>query len=374
MQADSDTGSADVSRLAARHSRGARFGRRWAIGGAVAALVVVAITVAAVVLLGSGGGLNSLAAPSSSALAAAKTPQPVMWPLLGIQAPSASAILARTVVVKIDNEPGSHPEANLSAADVVFETPTEGGISRYAAVYHSQSPSVVGPVRSARESDAYIVPWFRALFARCGADFVAEAAVKNAHVEDLNQFTVPGPYFRRGPHAAPHNLYADLPALKRAGVAHGFEATLTPPHLDFGEVTATPSGSGIRVSSSFSASERFSWTWAPKAGLYARVLNGSSLGDEGSAKPYQASNVVVILAKAHLGRALDAAGNRTMDVVLRGTGSAMLFRDGRRWDCTWTARTGEPPLLRASDGTPLSLSPGITWFEVLPVGTAVTTG
>lgn len=298
-------------------------------------------------------------------------PKLVVWPLLGTPAPSVSAIQRRVVVVKIDNENGAHPESRMSDADVVFETPTEGGESRYAAIYHSRMPGGVGPVRSGRLSDVYIVTQFRALFARCGGDYVCETAFKRAALPDLNQFWTAAPYFRSSVHSSPHNLYVNLPALQRAGASRGFPAVTAPPQLEFGALPSVASAGGTSLGAAFSPIERFSWAWLPKAGQYVRARNGSREADAGNRTPYEASNVVVMFAKAAYGYALDPAGNRTLDVVIQGSGRAVLFRDGRRFEGVWITRKGQPPVLQTAKGAPLPLAPGRTWFEVLPNGTAL---
>ena len=57
------------------------------------------------------------------------------------------------VAVKVENIAASRPQAGLNEADVVYEELVEGGISRFAAVFHSQDSDPVGPVRSARSTD-----------------------------------------------------------------------------------------------------------------------------------------------------------------------------------------------------------------------------
>ena len=61
------------------------------------------------------------------------------------------------LAVKIDNYPAARPQSGLDKADVVFEEPVEGGITRYAAVFQCQDAPLVGPVRSARNIDIGIL-------------------------------------------------------------------------------------------------------------------------------------------------------------------------------------------------------------------------
>ena len=48
----------------------------------------------------------------------------------------------------------------MDKADIVFEEPVEGGITRYAAVFQCQNAPLVGPVRSARNIDIGILGQF----------------------------------------------------------------------------------------------------------------------------------------------------------------------------------------------------------------------
>ena len=56
----------------------------------------------------------------------------------------------RPVAIMIDNMASARPQSGLINADIVYEMPAEGGITRYMAIYHHQSSDKIGPVRSAR--------------------------------------------------------------------------------------------------------------------------------------------------------------------------------------------------------------------------------
>ena len=65
-------------------------------------------------------------------------------------------LVAPAVVVKIDNVDAARPQTGVNQADVVYEEMVEGGLTRLAAIFQSQYPTVVGPVRSGRLTDAGI--------------------------------------------------------------------------------------------------------------------------------------------------------------------------------------------------------------------------
>ncbi len=78
-------------------------------------------------------------------------------PLTGVPAPGGSVPQRPAMAVKIDNYPAGRPQSGLDKADVIFEEPVEGGITRFAAVFQCQDAALIGPVRSARNIDIGIL-------------------------------------------------------------------------------------------------------------------------------------------------------------------------------------------------------------------------
>src|SRR5690606_13459808 len=68
-----------------------------------------------------------------------------------------SRVAAPALGVKVDNVAAARPPTGLAPAEVVYVEPVEGGFTRLLALYGEQKPPVVGPVRSARESDLQLL-------------------------------------------------------------------------------------------------------------------------------------------------------------------------------------------------------------------------
>src|SRR5439155_6349877 len=103
-----------------------------------------------------------------------------IWPLRGTPAPDADAIRARPIVVKVAADAAARPQSGLSDADLVLEIPVEGGLTRFAVVFHSKDPGKVGPVRSARQSDLQYLPTLHAIVAHVGASEQVTKLVRDA--------------------------------------------------------------------------------------------------------------------------------------------------------------------------------------------------
>src|SRR5580693_3425497 len=130
---------------------------------------------------------------------------PLLDPFTGEPVKALGPVLA----AKIDNIVYARPQTGLQSADIMYVIPVEGGLTRFMAVYSSHFPPVIGPVRSARQSDLDLLSQFgRPAFAWSGATPHLVPFIERAPVVDLYALSVGG-YFRSASRVAPYNLYAD---------------------------------------------------------------------------------------------------------------------------------------------------------------------
>jgi hypothetical protein len=364
-------------------------------GGAVALLLIIGIVVVA--LMNRAPAEPALEMPEKPLVVEdtpvePTPPEPIRWffPLTGVETDDEEATLRRPFSVKIENTPMARPQAGLSSADVVYETVTEGGITRFNCLFQSRIPSEVGPVRSARLSDLFIVPQYDALFFFSGANSYVNNEIKNSGVTNMSHNNVSSLYYRVGYREAPHNLYLSLAESAGPATERGFATTVESAHgLEFangagaasaaatgasGAAGATGAGgtagagvterSGLsdatRVSVTFSYSYVAEWAWDEASGTYLRSMDGATV-DAATNERIAATNLIVLRASY-----TDAPDGRTLFINLNGTGEATLFIGGKRIDGTWESDGATPPRFKDASGTPILLTPGgTTWFQVL---------
>jgi hypothetical protein len=133
-------------------------------------IVMVVFVLAGCVMDAADTSTNMTPLPGSIAILVTVTPSPIAQPnlnaLTGLTVPDASVLERRPLVVKISNAPALvRPQAGISAADIVYEHYTEGGLTRFSAVFYSQAPQRVGSIRSARLIDNQLVPMYNGLLA-----------------------------------------------------------------------------------------------------------------------------------------------------------------------------------------------------------------
>ena len=81
----------------------------------------------------------------------------------GLRPADPAVLNRRPVAVKVDNDPAVVPQSGMGKADVVVETRKEGCLTRFTAIYQSQSAPKIGPVRSARLVDVELPVIFDAV-------------------------------------------------------------------------------------------------------------------------------------------------------------------------------------------------------------------
>ncbi len=267
------------------------------------------------------------------------------------------------LIVKISNSPEARPQTGLAEADVVFEEVTEGGVTRFLAVFHSQLAEVVGPVRSARPVDAQLIAGFGDPgFAYSGAREEVRTILARTPAVSITE-GAPGFFRDHGTYAshpvAPHNLFLEVQPAWEA-VTDAGARPLTSIGWEFDE--APPSAtvaSGTSVEIPMSAAFTTSWEYDAAAERYRRSQNGRPSEVTGPAR-IGAANVVVLDTDHYVG----ASGYPETDVL--GAGPARILRDGQAFAARWSKpRETDPLALLLSDSSgPFPLKPGPTWIHL----------
>jgi hypothetical protein len=280
------------------------------------------------------------------------------------------------LIVKVDNSAQARPQVGLDRADVVFEELVEGGITRFMALFHSDLPDAVGPVRSARPVDVQLgsgFPW--PVFAYSGARAEVQRQLAAAPMVSLSE-GVAG-FERAADRRAPHDLMVRPAEVLRAGLERGaepltaseFAFSTNPPEGDLacpeGASDCTDPGAGVTVA--MSPFSRTGWTYEVDAGLYRRDQSGSPFLVTGEGR-VGAANVVVLATRHVDGGCCDTSGSPYVDTEVIGGDRALVLRDGRRYEARWEKAEETAPLrVLTPDGDPFPLKPGPSWI-LLPDG------
>lgn len=293
---------------------------------------------------------------------------PIVWPLTGLPAPGAGDIAASAVVVKIDNNPDAWPIGAVNSADIVYEILVEG-ITRFGAVFHSQVPDRVGPVRSARSTDVDLVANLgRPLLMWSGgnANVVGEvnAAAANGLLVNAGYDVAPGDYARVPDRFSPHNLFGNAVAV-RQNVGGGGSPTALYRYATADSVPTGNPEAGITVT--IAPGSTVTWVWDETLGCARRFQNGVPFVDENDV---QVCAVNVVVQFTEYGPS--TADARSPQAYTIGSGGGLVYTGGRATLVNWN-RPGaaDGPNLTTADGTPALLTPGSAWVSLVPPGEPV---
>ncbi len=303
--------------------------------------------------------------------AALRPHPPTLCPLTGTRPPRGRVPRRPALAVKVENLPLARPQWGLDKADIVFEEPVEGGITRFIAVYQCQGAARIEPVRSGRLVDPKILePMGRMLFAYAGAiqPMVDEVRSRHSLLSDVGMFVATSAYWRDPARPVPHNLVTSTSALYAAGTALHYPSK--PPTAIFSYGRPAPGGTPAAAVSIFDPLDVTTWTWRRDTGLWYRSYSDTGPALQGDGAQIAASNVVVMLVEQHPTPWVeDATGTHENDLALKGRGPAWVFRDGRQYFGHWERpKLDHPTVFIEQDGTRVTLTPGNTWVELVPDG------
>jgi Protein of unknown function (DUF3048) N-terminal domain/Protein of unknown function (DUF3048) C-terminal domain len=331
---------------------------------------LVALFGALVIALGSlsacGGGGGNPSSGAAKATANKKKEGPPVWPLTGVADPARDAEKRCGVTVKIDNTSASLPKYGVEQADVVYEEVVEGGLTRLAAIFHSQAPQKVGSVRSVRKTDQSIVTPIGGVFAYSGGAAYAIESINTAPVVQLDENHAGSAMFREHRQTAPEfTLYANVEQLyTKCG-------DQKPPPAVFSYRAAKTRAAGDPVTKlrvGFLAGLAAEWTWDKPSGTWTRYVFDSQETPTGA--PLAPKNVVVMFVN-YVGGDPNYY-NIGAEAQLVGEGDLQVYTAGKvikgRWKRPDRAQAAQ---LFDAAGKEIKLTPGQTWVELPEVGYAV---
>jgi len=341
------------------------------------ALLLAALATGATLVLGACGGAAADApgptvtqAPEIDAAKAAP-PAPVVpprWPLTGVAATEVATRPA--LAIKVENSPESRPQTGLDQADVVWEQVVEGGISRFVAVYQSQVPAEVGPIRSVRPMDPAIAAPLHGLIAFSGGQQQFVQSLKNSGLQILSMDAgADGFYRKKGVGPAPHNVYGTPQTFwDQADGNHGAApaAQFVMARSAQKATAVVAGGPSSTVAVKLSGGSRPTWTWDAGTESWLRA-EGTSPAMLRSGARITTTNVVTLKVRLIDSGTRDPAGNPVPETVLEGSGEATVSSGGRTVTGTWTKSATDAVLtLATADGAEVTLAPGTTWVELVP--------
>ena len=283
----------------------------------------------------------------------------------------------RPVAIMINNLKKALPQLGVSQADIIYEAPAEGGITRMMAVFQSlEQVGELGSVRSARPYYVEMAAGLDAIFIHAGGSDDAYTAIKNYGVSNIDG--VNGPY-------GGTMFWRDAARRKNAGYEHSL---LTSPE----RITKLLAGSlskmrqthkeGYSLPLSFTADGtpadgspagiitiRYSnyktgvFRYDDQTGTYLAEQYGQPYVDGNNGQQIAVTNVLILTTSVK-GVPGDTAGRKS--IKLTGTGSGWFACGGKYIPIAWAKDSATAPFrYSTADGQPLELGVGKSYINIV---------
>jgi hypothetical protein len=299
-------------------------------------------------------------------------------PLTGLPYPNEEARNRRNLIVKISNYPPVvRPQTNVNLADVVFEVEAEGGVTRFAAIFRSQLPEIVGSVRSARLLDLELIPMFQALLAYSGtSDPIQKLILTSPYVyqtfsplkgdnEDAGFIRVP----QEGK-AFEHTLFLQPALLMEKATARGVNTPYKPFGFAFAEQPDPAGEPATDIFIDWYGQTDARWQYDEATGRYLRYTDGIIHTDAATGEQLWTDNLIIIEVPHNRRPDLfpEGATYESLEIALWDQGRAYLVRDGVFYQGFWRRRDREPGSalqIIYGNNVPIMMKPGRTWVSVV---------
>ncbi len=251
---------------------------------------------------------------------------------------------------------------------MVYEYLTEGGITRFTAVYFKPSGSArIGPDRSARLVTLRLLHSYGGVLFYSGASDRVLGMIWDQHFPNFDDRSDGGKYFSRdSSRRAPHNLYTSGDQMAAGVERSGAKVTYQLPAR--GEPLAQPDAqvAHLSFSQTFAHSVDYTYDGGSKTYTYKNEA-GTEVDTANGSQPLRITNVVLVRVAHHgAGYTEDVNGQEGIDFDLQGQGKADVYTRGAHFPATWDLSDPSQPLrLLGADGKQMVLPDGLTWIHLV---------
>lgn len=301
--------------------------------------------------------------------------------LTGIGDLSTQAIGKRPVAVMVNNVEPALPQYGISQADVIFEIPVEGSLTRFMALYgdYTKLPKIC-PIRSCRYYFPALAKGFDAFYVHWGSDQSIMGYVNSLGIDRFDGMANSLGLFgrdsarRRQGYALEHTGYFDGTGFAKAVQKKGLRTDLkkgkkgTAFRFCGMDETVEPTGkscSEVKVNFGASAS---SFVYKPKEQLYVKRMNGHAHKDAKTGEKLKFKNLFILETSIGI---RDAKGHRSVDWAGGKNAVGYYVSNGHKQKITWSKAKGkEGSYLKfyKKDGEQLTINRGKSYIAFVSSG------
>jgi hypothetical protein len=277
----------------------------------------------------------------------------------------------RPVAIMFENTTAALPSYNISNADIIYEFPVEGGITRMMAIFQDYSGMErIGNVRSCRSYFAYTAIAYDAIYVHCGGAVEAyDEVLDPGLVDNLDERLGAKGFFRASDKSAPHNLYTSSDGLAEGIAAKGYATTHSASYEGYFKFNKDDSsditldGEDAAVVVVYQSNPKPWFVYNEEDGLYYRYEFGSAQTDAATGEQLAVKNIII--QECTVDAYYDEQNHDRVDIGTTAGGNGIFVSNGKAIDITWTCSAdGSVTHYYDTNGNEIELNQGKTWVEI----------
>ena len=302
------------------------------------------------------------------------TPEPPVGPInfmTGEPLPDPDATVLRPIAFMVNNTKIATPQTGTSAADLIFETEIEGGVTRMLAVYTDVTKvPELGSLRSLRHDFIDIAGGLDAVIVHVGWSYAAEDQVKRQDTDNINLQKYTSAWWRdevwlreRG---TEHSVKTTSERMASALEKSGLRQTLSDGQIPFAAFHSPDSlipaagdpASLVKVR--FSGYNTTTLTWDEAVGNYIKGEYGKPQLDLGTGEPLRFTNALILQTEI---ASFEGSILREIDL---SSGQGYYVSGGHYEAIAWKkGTTNDPFRFETKSGEPLVMNAGKTYVAIV---------
>ncbi len=276
----------------------------------------------------------------------------------------------RPIAIMINNFHGAQPLHGISEADIMFECPAEGGITRILSVFQDyEHISTIGSVRSSRPYFIDLAKSLDAIYVHLGGSTQAYEKLNSGYIDSIDLISL-GQFMWRDPSrrsklGLEHSAMTSGEKLAAAVKYKDYKTQNTPNFKytqKFGENSQVLDGQEVKeVSAIFSQYKRTVFKYDPTKQTYLISQFNSPQMDGNINEQNSKQNIIFVDVNGQ-----NINNSKLLSINTTGEGSGKYFSRGKYIDINWSRKEGAHPFeFFTSDNKELVMLPGKTYVCLL---------
>ena len=269
------------------------------------------------------------------------------------------------LVVKIDDTKMAHPQIGLEFADIIYIEQVEGGLTRLAAVFSSEIPREVGPVRSARISDLELLAQFGKFgFAYSGAQSKLRPEISAANLFDLGAQSMSSKIYTTDPtRVQPYAMVLRADLLMEFAKERGYQFAKSR-NAGWNFSDDIPQGKPIKSAQVNWPASSYQVLWSQEKSAW-ELQHGDEPNLSASGSILTADTFVIQLVSITDSIYRDKVGGVTPFSATVGTGRGYILRDGKYIEGVWSRPSLEAGTTwKTTSGEEIPFARGALWVAL----------